>query len=287
MTLKQRQQRIGILFASPFLIGFILFFIAPFIISIGYTFTFGTGGTRFVGLQNYVDVFNSSAFQLASYNTFRFISIGVPLIMLLALVISLLLNKKFGGSSFFRSVFLYPLVIPIASTVMVFNLFFAESGLLNTLFSTIGIPVVEWLNSNYAFSVLVGLYIWKNCGYNIVLLLTGLNSIPYDFYEVARIEGATKWQQFRYITMPIMMPTFFFVFVISIINSFKCFREAFLLSGTLPHKSIYMLQHFMNNNFTNLNYQRLSVAAFLIFLVIFALIYVLFRMRKKAGDIQL
>ncbi|MFZ2539717.1 MAG: sugar ABC transporter permease, partial [Oscillospiraceae bacterium] len=99
--------------------------------------------------------------------------------------------------------------------------------------------------------------------------------------------GATKRQAFQQVTIPIMAPTFFFVFVISIVNSFKCFREAFLISGNMPHKSIYMLQHFMNNNFSNLNYQRLSVAALLIFLVIFAFIFILFKIRKKAGDVQL
>ncbi len=287
MTISKKESLTGVLFASPFLIGFIVFFIAPFIVSIFYTFTFGTGGISFVGFNNYIEVFQSSAFKLASYNTLRFIGIGVPLIMIMATIFSLMLQNKFGGVSFFRSVFLYPLVIPIASTVMVFQIIFSNSGIINTIYEWLGIPMQSFINSDKAFYVLILLYIWKNCGYNIVLLLAGLNSIPHDFYEVAEIEGATKWQCFRKITMPIMMPNFFFVFVISIINSFKSFREAFLLSGTMPHKSIYMMQHFMNNNFSNLNYQRLSVAALLVFIVIFAFVYVLFRLRKKAGDIQL
>lgn len=287
MKIRHKETMTGILFASPFLVGFITFFVAPFIVSIFYTFTFGTGGTTFVGLKNYQSVINSSAFQLASYNTMRFILVGVPLIMTISLIFSLMLRQKFGGSSFFRSIFLYPMVVPVASTVMVFQVLFAETGILNGIYNAIGLPVQSWLNSDNAFGILIFLYIWKNCGYNMILLLSGLNAIPDDFYEAAHLEGANNWQCFRRITMPIMSPTFFFVFVISIINSFKSFREAFLLSGTMPHPSIYMLQHFMNNNFSNLNYQRLSVAALMIFLIIFALVFVLFVLRKKAGDVQL
>ena len=120
-----------------------------------------------------------------------------------------------------------------------------------------------------------------------MLFLAGLNSIPKDFYEAASLDGATGWNSFRYITAPILIPNFFFIFVISIINSFKSFREAFLLGGTMPHKSIYMLQHFMNNNFSNLNYQRLSVAALIVFIVIFGCVFLLFRLKGKAGTVEL
>ncbi|MFZ2539035.1 MAG: sugar ABC transporter permease, partial [Oscillospiraceae bacterium] len=187
MTVKQKDSLTGVLFASPFLIGFVVFFVAPFLVSVVYTFTFGTGGGKFVGLKNYIDVLNSEAFKRAAWNTFRFIGMGVPMIMILSMVFSLLLQKKFGGASFYRSVFLFPLVIPIASTVMVLQLFFAQSGILNTMYASMGIPIVEWLNSKSAFGVLIFLYIWKNCGYNMVLLMSGLNSIPHDFYEVAQL----------------------------------------------------------------------------------------------------
>ena len=287
LTMKQRNTLSGLAFVSVFLIGFIIFFIIPFIVSIMYTFTFGTGGTVFVGFDNYVRVITSEAFSLAAYNTGRFLLVGVPLIMAVSTVFSLLLQARFGGSSVYRSIFLYPMVVPIASTVMVFQVIFANSGILNTVLARFDIHGIRWIDSEYAFYILVALYIWKNCGYNIVLLLSGLNAIPEDFYEVAKLEGASSFQQFRYITLPIMMPTFFFVFIISIVNSFKSFREAFLLSGTLPHSSIYMLQHYMNNNFSYLNYQNLSVAAFLVFLVIFVCIFFMFMSRRKSGDIQL
>lgn len=287
MKMSRREALTGLGFAAPFLVGFILFFIAPFLVSIGYTFTFGAGGGAFVGFSNYVDVLQSGAFRLAAWNTFRFILIGVPLIMLCGLLFSLLLYEKFKGAAFFRSVFLYPLVIPIASTVMVVQVFLSESGILNTVLGRLGIPVQSWLSSDTAFYVLIGLYVWKNCGYNIVLFLAGLNSIPKDFYEAASLDGATSRQCLRYITGPILIPNFFFIFVISIINSFKSFREAFLLGGSMPDKSIYMLQHFMNNNFSNLNYQRLSVAALIVFVVIFGFVFLLLHFKKKAGNVEL
>lgn len=287
MTIKRKEALTGILFASPFLAGFLVFFVVPFLVSIFYTFTFGTGGTNFVGFANYADVLRSGAFQLAAWNTFRFILVGVPLIMGMSLIFSLVLFKKFAGASFFRSIFLYPLVVPIASTVMVFQVFLSESGILNTLLDRAGLPMQDWLQSDKAFYVLIFLYVWKNCGYNIVLMLAGLNSIPLDYYEVANLEGATTWQSFRYITAPILVPNFFFVFIISIINSFKSFREAYLLCNDMPAPSIYMLQHFMNNNFQNLNYQRLSVAALLVFIVIFVFVFLMFRMKKKVGTTEI
>ncbi len=285
MKLKTRKKWTGLAFALPFLMGFAGFYLIPFLWSIRYTFTMGAGGNMFVGWQNYIDIFQSTAFRLAAWNTFRFIAIGVPLLMLVSFVLALLLYNRFRGASFFRSVFLYPLVLPAASVVIVVQAFFSDGGLINQLLSWMGMPIEHWIDSPYAFPLLVGLYIWKNCGYNLILFLAGLSAIPKEYREAADCEGATAWQKVRYITLPLLIPSFFFIFIISIINSFKSFREAYLLGGTNPHESIYMLQHFMNNNFQNLNYQRLSVAALLIFLVIFLLALVLFRLKKRNESI--
>ena len=176
------------------------------------------------------------------------------------------------------------MVVPVASIVMVIQVFFATRGIVNTSLSTLSLPIVEWLDGSAAFWVLVGLYIWKNCGYNVILMLAGLNMIPSELYQSADIEGAGYWQKFCFITMPLIWPSLFFVFVMSVINSFKTYREAFLLGGKHPHESIYMLQHFLNNNFENLNYQRLSVAAILLFSFIFALVAVFYAVQKHYGE---
>lgn len=281
MKLKKRYALTGVSFTLPFLAGFALLYLIPFAWSIQKTFTAGAGGIRFAGLQNYADLFRSAAFRLAAGNTFHFIAVGVPLLMALSFLLALALYRKFRGASFFRSAFLMPMVIPVAATITVVQAFFGGGGLTNQLLALLGLPVQDFMGSELAFPVLVGLYIWKNCGYNIVLFLAGLSAIPADFSDAARCDGASSGYILRHITLPLMIPNFFFVFVISVVNAFKSFREAFLLGGEHPHESIYMLQHFMNNNFQNLNYPRLSTAALLIFIVIFLLVLLLFRVKRK------
>lgn len=276
MTLRRKEALTGFLLTVPFLAGFLLFYIFPFGISVFYSFTEGIGGRTFVGIKNYAEVLQSYAFRLAASNTFRFMGFGIPLIMVISLAISLLLYRAAGHTHIFRSIFLYPMVVPIGSLVMFFQVVFSEYGIVNRVLYQLGMTEVKWLDGGAAFYVLLILYIWKNSGYNMVLFLTGLNGIPREYEESAKLEGAGKWQYFRYIQFPLLLPSFLFVFVMSVINSFKCFREAYLLGGSYPDESIYMLQHFMNNNFQSLNYQRLSVAAFLVFLVIFALVMLLF-----------
>lgn len=281
MKLKTRYSLTGLSFTLPFLAGFALLYLIPFVWSIQRTLTAGAGGARFVGLWNYADLFRSAAFRLAAGNTFRFIVIGVPLLMALSFALALALYRKFRGASFFRSVFLLPMVIPVASVVTVVQAFFGDGGLMNRLLDALGLPIGSWLNSSRAFPLLIGLYIWKNCGYNMVLFLAGLAAIPQDYADAAACEGASGGYILRHITLPLMVPNFFFVFVISVINAFKSFREAYLLGGFMPHESIYMLQHFINNNFMNLNYPRLCTAALLVFSVIFLLVLLLFYVKRK------
>lgn len=276
MSLKKRESLTGILFVLPFLAGFLLFYIIPFGISVGYSFTSGIGGGTFAGWTHYAEVLQSYAFQLAASNTFRFMGIGIPLIMAISLGLSLLLYGNTRRTKLFQSIFLYPMVIPIGSVVMFVQVMLSEFGIFNRILYQLGWEEKDWFQSGLAFYVLLFLYIWKNCGYNMVLFLTGLQAIPAECEEAAKLDGAGKRQYFWYIQCPLLAPSALFVFVMSVINAFKCYREAYLLGGKYPHKSIYMLQHFMNNNFENLNYQRLSVAAILVFLLIFLLVILLF-----------
>lgn len=285
ITPRERRESVtGWILAAPVLIGVFVFFGLPFGISLWYSVTFGVGGAQFVGLDNYIKVFSSEAFRLAAFNTVRFLGIGIPLIMLSGFAIALLIKKSFDGSRIFRSVLLLPMVIPVASVVMVVQVFFAEGGILNGLLEMTGYSVENWLHSPSAFYILVGMYVWKNCGYNVVLMLAGLNMIPDELYQTAAIEGAGEWKKFRFITLPLVWPSLFFTFVMSIVNSFKSYREAFLLGGAHPHDSIYMLQHFLNNNFDNLNYQRLSVASTMLFLAILLVVGVLYVLQDKHGE---
>ncbi|RCX14291.1 multiple sugar transport system permease protein [Anaerobacterium chartisolvens] len=212
-----------------------------------------------------------------------FNAIAVPLIVIFSFSFALLLNRQIKGLAFFRSFFILPLVIPVASVILVWNIMFNEYGVVNGILSNFNLQPVDWLRSDWSMAVLIILYLWKNCGYNMILFAAGLNSIPKEYYESARIDGAGWYTCLSKITIPFLIPTGFFVVMISVINSFKIFREAYLLAGSYPSLRIYMLQHFMNNNFFNLSYQRLTTAAFIMSVGIALLVLVLFKIEARFG----
>ncbi len=283
MKLQTREAVAGYIFAMPSLLGFGLFFLAPFCVSLWYCFTDGIGTVRFVGLKNFRDLLASKSFLLASQNTLLFNLISVPLIIVASFLLAQLLNKRIKGVSYFRSFFILPLVIPVASVILVWQIIFDMNGALNILTGKLGITPVDWLRSDWSLGVLTLIYIWKNCGYNVVLFLAAINSIPKEYYESARIDGAGDFTCLTKITIPFLIPMGFFVLIMSIINSLKVFREAYLLAGSYPYLRIYQLQHFMNNNFYNLSYQRLSTAAFMMFTAVSVLVLVLFKMQSRYG----
>lgn len=263
------------LLMAPLLLGVVIFFLIPFGITLYYSFTVGVTG-QFAGLENYAEVLSSSAFRLAAKNTLYFLAAGIPLNLLISFSLALLVRRNFWGSRLFRSVMLLPMVAGVCSVVIIVWQLFGDTGMLNTLLGR----TIPWMEGHSAFWILEGVYLWKNCGYSIVLFLAGLNMIPKDFYDLAALEGASSGQMLRRITLPVMLPSIFFVFVISVINAFRTYREAFLLAGDYPDESIYMLQHFLTNNFKNLNYQRLTVAAVCVSGLIALLTAVLYRYQK-------
>ena len=275
----------GMALVAPLVLGCLIFYAIPFAMVIRYSLTRGTGNThRFVGLQNYVNIAKNDLFQLAFGNTFKFLLISLPLVLFVAYAIALMLKSRVKNHQILKSVLLLPYIMPIVGIVQVVELLFSDTGLLTKALLFLELPVRDWLNSEYAFWIVTGLYIWKNTGYAVILLLSGLITIPDELYESAAIDGATNLQQFRYITVPHMWYSVFFTMVFSLINAFKSFREIFLIGGTRPHKSIYMLQHFINNSFENLNYTKLAVASVLLLTVLATVFTVSYRwvMRKEA-----
>lgn len=285
--LRARESLAGFLLCFPAIAGLAVFFVIPFCVCVYLSMTEGTGSTAFAGISNYRDILTSAAFRLAAWNTFRFNISAVPLIMVFSFCIALLLHRKLKGSEFFRTVFIFPLVLPAASIVLFFRIVFSDVGVVNGLLEKMGMQAVNWFGSGSSFFVLVVLYIWKNCGYNIILFLAALNSIPKEYHEAASLDGATGFKHLTRITLPLILPYSFFVLIISIINSFKSFREAYILFGSYPDSGVYMLQHFMNNNFTNLNYVRLACGAIIIFAVIFVFVLILLWLKDRAGDVEL
>jgi len=284
---RRKENFTGFLFTLPALLGMMGFFFFPFCLSIGVSFTNGFGDLTFVGFRNYATLFGNPTFQLAAYNTARFIFTAVLSILVLSVFLSLLLQKKQKGHEFFRVSFLFPLVLPTASIILFFQLLFSVNGLFDVFLERLGIPVSNWLHSPYAFYVLVLLYVWKNFGYNVILFSAAFSSIPPAYYEVAQLEGISEWRKFFKITLPMTLPYWLFIIVSSIISAFSSFREAFILGGEHPHSSIYMLQHFINNNFQNLQYVRVVTASILIFSVIFLFVFFMLKFRNRYGDIEL
>jgi len=272
---------------APILVGCMMFYIVPFGFVIRYSMTEGYGkSTTFIGLEHYRTMIRNNMFRLAFSNTLRFLAISLPIIMVLAYVIALLLKNNAGQFKFVKSVFLLPYIMPVAGTVLLIDVLFAEYGLLNDLCAVVKLPTTDWVNSPYAFWIVLLLYLWKNTTYSTILLLAGLVTIPEEQYEAAELDGASGWQKFRHITTPQMWYTVFITLVFSLINAFKCFREIFLVGGEHPDTSIYMLQHFINNSFQNLNYARLSVASVLFCLIVitfFSLLYIWITRKEKEG----
>lgn len=285
LHVKNRKYEIpaAVCFLAPSLIGFAIFFFIPFGAGIYDSLVDGPINGRFVGLANYRSLLTNPVFLRAATNTLIFTAISVPLNMLISLGLALLLNREIYARNTLRTLFISPLVIPVASVVFVWQVFFDLNGALNGIFNSIGLKPVDWMQTGWARLVVIIVYLWKNTGYDMVLFLAGLQNIPAQYYESASIDGAGPWRKFTRITLIYLTPTLFFVFIISIINSFKVFRETYLISGAYPQESIYMLQHYMNNMFTSLDYQKLTTAAFLMALVITTLVSALFKVEHKIG----
>lgn len=276
----RRESLIGWGFLLPSFIGVLVFVLIPFADAVRRSFS-ETMTRKFVGLANYKLVFANEAFRLATKNTIRFLLVCIPLLLVLSLVFSVMIFGIKWCQNLIKTTFLIPMVIPAASIVLLWRVIFDNYGLLNKIIHQLGGNPMDWLNSSKAFYVLVFTYIWKNIGYDIILWLAGLNGISQSIYEAASVDGAGKFQKFLYITIPNLMPTLFIVSVLSLINSFKVFREAYLIAGNYPHESIYMLQHVFNNWFTNLDIQKMSAGAVLVAIVLLVVIVVIQRITRS------
>lgn len=264
--------------------GLIVFYIWPFFVSFGYAFMNRPVNGSFVGLKNFMDLFHNKPYLLGLKNTVIFISISVPLGMLLSLMVAILIDKVKYHKELFVLIFLIPLVIPSGSMVFFWKALFMNQGYVNGILNAVGIQGVNWLETSAALYVVVLIFIWKNLGYNMVLFMAGLHNIPKEHYEAAAVDGANGIQNFFYITLPGMVPMIVLVSIMSIINSFKVFKEIYLITGKYPHESIYMLQHFMNNMFYSLNYQKLTTATSVMVLLITLLVQFLLWFERRHSE---
>ncbi len=281
--LKRQDFMRSLCFLSPSLIGVGVFFIVPFGVVVYYSMIDGVGSRNFVFLENFIKLFQNSAFIMAAKNTLQFSAIAVPLAVILAIVLALMLECRIPMKSQFRTFFLSPMMVPVASVVLIWQVLFNYNGTINEFLALFDIAKIDWLQSDHCQAVVIILFLWKNLGYNMILFMAGLANIPKELLEVADVEGASEWYKFFAIKLRYLSPTVLFVTILSLINSFKVFREVYLLTGDYPYEKLYMLQHFMNNTFKSLDYQKLSAAAVVMALVMVVLIALLFYAEDKFG----
>ncbi len=275
-----KSQWTGLFFLLPSLSGVCFFVLLPFLDVVRRSFASAVT-EEWVGLKNYESTLQNPAFQLAARNTLRFSLICIPALLALSLLLGIFLQRLKTLGGFLKTAFLFPMAIPVASIALVWKLLFEDRGLLNSLLSGLGLSPVSWMDSPMAFWVLVLSYLWKNLGYDIVLWMAGLSGISDQIYEAARIDGAGEWTLFRRITLPCLLPTLFTVSVLSLLNSFKVFREAYLVAGDYPHNSMYLLQHLFNNWFRDLSFDRMAAGAVLVCLVVLTLILLMQKSLEK------
>ncbi|MCQ2469328.1 MAG: sugar ABC transporter permease [Ruminococcus sp.] len=260
---------------APSLVGVLFFFVVPFCIVIFYSLINNPVAKEFRGFENYEKLMHNAAFLKASKNTAIFSLTAVPLAVIIPLGLAMLLERNIPKKSLLRTLFLSPLMVPTASVVLVWQVLFHNHGTLNQIIESFGGNGIDWMNSGQGQIVIVLMFLWKNIGYNMILFMSALCDIPQDIIEVADLEGAGSFYKFFQIKLRYLSPTIVFVLILSLINSFKIFREVYLLTGDYPLDKLYMLQHFMNNTFNNFDYQKLSAAAVLFSIVMVVVIAIL------------
>ncbi len=267
------------LFLAPSFLGVVIFVLLPFGDVVKRSFM--TAVTKEgAGMRNYQTIFTNSAFLLAVKNTFRFTLVCIPLLVAMGLAIALAMGS-IRHMQAVKSLYLFPLAMPTATVAVVWKMLFYEKGFFNKYLEQIcllfhmreGMETVDYISSGAAFYVLAGTYLWKNLGYTIVLWLAGIMGINKDMLEAAGVDGANKMQRFWYVLLPNLKGSLYIIVVISFLNSFKIYREAYLVAGAYPHDSIYMLQHLFNNWFVNLDLDKMAAAA--VVCALFFLIFIL------------
>ena len=278
-----KDMRAFLVFLAPSLAGVAVFVLMPFLDVFGRSFkTVVTG--QFVWFENYKTIFANQAFQLAVKNTFRFTLVCIPLLVVIGLMIAMPVSKlKSMGT--IKSLYLFPLAMPTATIVIVWKMVFYKQGFLNLFLTKLGAWTGLWgefhtdyLGTGAAFWVLVFSYIWKNTGYTVVLWLAGILGIPGEYLEAARVDGATERQCFYRIILPNLKGSLYTIVILSFLNSFKIYREAYLVAGAYPQQDMYLLQHLFNNWFVNLDFDKMAAAAVCVGGFLFVVIMLLQRM---------
>lgn len=260
-------------FVIPGLVGVIAFIIFPLLDVLVRSFRRGGAGS-FVGLYNYKTVLSNDAFKLAAENNFLFVIISVLLLMIISLFVSIEVYSM--KSNWVKFAFLIPLVLPSNAMAVIWKILFSDSGIVNNiLVNRLHMEAVSFFEGRMAFALFVGTFVFRNVGYNMLIWISGLSAIPQEIYDAARVDGAGAFRLVWHMTLPNLRRYEFIAAILSMVNSFKIFRELYLIAGSYPDAHIYQLQHVFNNWFLKLDIGKLTAGAVLTALVFFAVILIL------------
>ena len=282
----------GWMFAGPALIVIGVFFAIPVLAALALSLTdfdlyalADMDDLRFVALDNYIELLTTPMFWKALGNTTYFVVAGVPLSIGVSLGAALLLNARVARfKPLFRTALFAPVVTTLVAVAVIWRyLFHTSYGLVNWLLGKVEIAPVDWLGDpTWAMPTIILFAVWKNFGYNMVIFLAGLQAIPEDLYEAARIDGASKWRQFLHITLPMLGPVLLVVGVITISGYFQLFAEPYVMTRGDPLQSTVSVLYFMyEEGFKWWNLGRASAVAFLLFLIILAITTLLLRIGRR------
>lgn len=275
-----------LLFLSPGLAGLLIFIVGPVIFSLALT-TFEwnlLSAPSFVGLENFASMVQDPRFWAALQHTALYTVLYVPAVLVVAFMLALLLNRPLRGRAFFRMAFYVPVVSSWVAVSMMWRwIFNPQYGLMNYLLGLVGITGPAWLfDPNTALYAVVIASVWKDAGFSTVLFLAGLQGIPHEYHEAAQIDGANAFQRLRFITIPLITPTAFFVLITTLIGAFQVFDQMYLMPVEYAQRGTTVLvQLIVNNAF---RYQRMGYAATLswvLFAIIFVITIVQFRLQKR------
>jgi multiple sugar transport system permease protein len=271
---------IGVFFFVPVLAGLFLSFTDFDIYAIGRPDT-----ARFMGLENYRQVLSNPLFWQALGNTFLFVILGGPLSVLTSLVAALLVSAKLVRyPGLFRSIFFMPVVTTLVAVAIVWRyLYHPQYGLLNWALGGVGIHPVDWLGDpHWAMFAIILMAVWKNFGYNMLIFIAGLQSIPEDLYEAAHLDGAGSWARFRHVTLPSLAPTFLFVGVMTMLGNFQLFAEPYVMTQGGPLKATTTVVLLMYEE--GFRWWRMGMAAalaFVLFVIMFLGTLIQMRLQRE------
>ena len=286
------EQRAAWAFVTPALIVIGVFFALPVAAALALSLTdfdlyalADIKNLRFIGLRNYTDVLATPLFWKSLLNTVYFVGVGVPASIAASLGAALLLNSPLArAKGLFRTALFAPVVTTVVAVALIWKyLFHTRYGLINFALTHVGLEPIDWLGDpHYSMPAIILFAVWKNFGYNMIILIAGLQGIPQELYEAARIDGASAWRQFRHITLPSLKPVLLLVAIITMAGYFQLFAEPYVMTLGNPLQSTYSVLYFMyEEGFMWWSLGRASAIAFLLFALILVVTRVLLRVARR------